>query len=167
MTDVTIEADKFGTTVEKILEKLGSNVKMIAPSAVEDSLQVGEKAWKSNARSVLSSSYSRGGWGKRKQLYTKSGRKSRKVAWYGKTIRTGKYARSISHHILTQGGDITDGEIGSASMPGLAHLLEKGHALLGGGSARAFVHIEPASEVAFAELERLIDRGVERAINDI
>lgn len=166
MADISIEADQFGATIEQLLGRVGTGVSAGMPAAVEKALTIGEKSWKKNARAVLSKSYSRGGWGKRKQLYTKSGRKSRKVAWYGKTIRTGKYARSINHHILKQGGDMTDGEIGSPTMPGLAHLLEKGHALVGGGSARAFVHIEPAAEDAFKDFEKLVDEAVEGAIND-
>lgn len=61
---------------------------------------------------------------------------------------TGRYATSITYrmHRSAQG---PSAEIGSATMPGLAHLLEKGHALVGGGHSRAFVHIEPAAQTGF------------------
>ena len=166
MADISIEADQFGATIEQILGRLESGIKARVPAAVERALEIGENSWKRNARAVLSRSYSRGGWGKQKQTYTKSGRKSKKTVWYGRTIRTGKYARSISHHMLYSGGELTEGEIGSPSMAGLAHLLEKGHALMGGGSARAFVHIEPAAEDAFANFEKRVNTTVEEAIND-
>ena len=166
MADISIEADQFGATIEQLLGRVKNGITANVPDAVEKSLEIGEKSWKKNARAVLSKSYSRGGWGKQKVTRTKSGRRSKRVVWYGKTIRTGKYARSIRHHMLTSGGEVTDGEIGSASMAGLAHLLEKGHALAGGGTARAFVHIAPAAEDAFNGFERLVDRVVEEAIND-
>ena len=166
MPDISIEADEFGRTVEQLLGRLATGVESETPEAVEQALDAGEKAWKKNARSVLSKSYSRGGWGKRKQTYTPTGRKSKRVEWYGKTFKTGKYARSIRHQML-QSGELTEGEIGSSSMPGLAHLLEKGHALVGGGSAKAFVHIEPAAEQAFKDFEKYIDQAIDRAIDDV
>lgn len=171
MTDVTIEADQFGRTLEQLLGRVVEGTDLRMPKAVEMALERGEKAWKQNARAVLSASYSRGGWGrlskKRTEVLQSGPRKGKvKSGWYGKVYRTGKYARSIKHHILTEGGGVFDGEIGSASMPGLAHLLEKGHASIGGGSVPAYVHIEPASEVAFKDFEKLLDQAVGEAIND-
>lgn len=171
MTDIPIEADAFGRTLEQLLGNLSRNVDSRAPVAVEKALDKGEKAWKKNARAVLSASYSRGGWGKlnkSKVEYYKSGPRKGKIksGWYGKVYKTGRYARSIHHHLLTQGGTLTEGEIGSASMPGLAHLLEKGHASIGGGSVPAYEHIEPAANEAFDDFESLLDKAVEEAIND-
>lgn len=167
MADVTIEADAFGATVEQILERLGNGVKTLSPPAVEKALKLGEKQWKSNARAVLSSSYSRGGWGRARSVtrYTKRYKKGKvtQLRWYGKTYKTGKYANSIRHHMLADGGELIEGEIGSPSMPGLAHLLEKGH---GYYTAAAHVHIAPAAEEAFDSFERYIDQVVEQAIND-
>lgn len=166
MSDVTIDADAFGTTLEQLLERVGTSVTAHMPAAVEKALTRGEAAWKKNARAVLSSSYSRGGWGKQKKVYTKSGRPSKKVAWYGKTFKTGKYARSITHQLLTSGGELIEGEIGSRSMPGLAHLLEKGHASVGGGFVSGRKHIEPAFDETVGDFERDVEMAVEEAIND-
>lgn len=166
MSDVTIDADAFGTTLEQLLERVGTGVTAHMPAAVEKALTRGEAAWKKNARAVLSSSYSRGGWGKHKKVYTKSGRPSKKVAWYGKTFKTGKYARSITHQLLTSGGELVEGEIGSRSMPGLAHLLEKGHASVGGGFVSGRKHIEPAFDETVGDFERDVEMAVEEAIND-
>lgn len=40
----------------------------------------------------------------------------------------------------------------------LAHLLEKGHALRGGGRTRAFVHIKPAEEHAIKNMEEAVKK---------
>lgn len=168
MADVTIESDRFAATVEELLSRLNDGVKTHAPQAVEKALKRGEKAWKKNAKSVLSRSYSRGGWGRKKPArILKSGRKSRKVEWYGKTYKTGKYARSIRHHMLTSMGELTEGEIGSASMPGLAHLLEKGHASIGGGFVSGREHIAPAADEAFDNFEKYLEEAIQEAINEV
>lgn len=170
MADVVVDADRFGTTLEQLLERVGTNVRHRAPEAIEGSLSVGEKAWKKNARSVLSRSYSRGGWGRARPDATryKSGPRKGQVksGFYGRVIKTGKYARSIRHQMLATGGDAPDGEIGSASMPGLAHLLEKGHASVGGGFVSGREHIAPAADEAFADFEERLSAGVERAIDE-
>lgn len=170
MADISIEADAFGRTISQLLERLSDGVNSRLPQAVEKALEKGEKAWVKNAKAVLSSSYSRGGWGKDKgRTYYKSGPRKgqlKAVQWYGKTYKTGRYWRSIQHHMIQSGGDMLDGEIGSKSMPGLAHLLEKGHASIGGGSVPAYRHIEPAADEAFDDFESLLDNAVEEAIND-
>lgn len=159
-------------TLSRILENLGSNVNRLTPEAIEHALQTGEKAWKENAKSVLSVSYSRGGWGKEKgdREYYKSGPRKgqvKAIRWYGKTYKTGRYARSIRHHMLMQGGRTPEGEIGSASMPGLAHLLEKGHASIGGGYVPAYEHISPAADDAFSDFETFVEEAIEEALNDL
>lgn len=45
----------------------------------------------------------------------------------------------------------------------LTHLLEKGHALVGGGRTRAFPHIAPVAEKAEEELMDNIKRGINNA----
>lgn len=171
MSDVSIEVDQFGATISQLMDRLGGNVRSVTPEAVEGALKTGQKAWKKNARAVLSKSYSRGGWGKARAGSTRyrSGPHKGEVksGWYGRVYKTGKYANSITHHMLTSGGDTPDGEIGSSTMPGLPHLLEKGHASVGGGFVAGREHIAPAAEEAFDDFERQIDRAVDRAINDL
>lgn len=169
MSDIPIELDEFGRTVSEILDNLERGMLDLAPEAVEKALKKGEDAWKRNATSVLSASYSRGGWGRIKKgnlTEYKSGPRKGKIksGWYGRTYRTGKYARSIRHQ--TTGHGVTpEGEIGSPSMPGLAHLLEKGHAMVDGGKTKAYVHIEPAAEEAFGDFEKLLDEVIDDAIS--
>ena len=170
MSDVTIGADAFSSTIEELLARLDGNVRDNVPEALEESLETGQEAWKRNANSVLSGSYSRGGWGRLKGGGTtyKSGPRKGKVkeGWYGRTIKTGKYARSIRHQMLPGGSEEIAGEIGSPTLPGLPHLLEKGHAMVGGGKTKAYVHIEPAYEEAADKFTSLADSAVERAIDD-
>lgn len=149
MTDVVIGVDAFSATIEQILGRLESGVDSFTPDAVNKALEVGEREWKKNAQGVLSSSYTVGGWGK---------------PGYGRTISTGKYARSIKHHMLKSGGKEVDGEIGSPSFPGLPHLLEKGHAQIGGGFVAGREHIAPAAEKAFDDFEQLIEEVIDDAI---
>lgn len=170
VSDVAIEADAFGATLSNMLERLGTNVMAVTPDAVEEALDVGEQAWKRNAKAVLSGSYSRGGWGKVRgyEMYSPRGKKRgqiKSIKWYGKTFKTGKYARSIRHRMLRSDGYAPEGEIGSASMPGLAHLLEKGHE--GPAPAGAHQHIADAADESFRALEDKLSDSIEKAINDI
>lgn len=68
----------------------------------------------------------------------------------------GMYAASIQCTVH-RGDKGPTAEVGSKTLPGLPHLLEKGHALVGGGMSRAFPHVAPAAEVGFEKTEKLVD----------
>lgn len=57
-----------------------------------------------------------------------------------------KYGRHVTYRTLRKGG--VEGHIYSRK-PGLPHLLEKGHAKIGGGRTRAIEHVKPAADYAF------------------
>lgn len=79
----------------------------------------------------------------------REGARVAKSEWSANAPRdTGRYAGSISFRVMDKGEGPT-AEIGSATLPGLPHLLEKPHALVGGGSSTPQVHIAPAAEDAF------------------
>lgn len=61
---------------------------------------------------------------------------------------------------IKSSGDSFSGEIGNASVPGLPHLLEKGHARVGGGRVQGYEHISPAAESAFKVLEEEVGKVV-------
>lgn len=65
---------------------------------------------------------------------------------HGKEYTSGAYAKSIRSHVESKGNP--SGVIHS-SMSGLPHLLEFGHAKVGGGRVEGREHVAPAAEVAF------------------
>lgn len=75
--------------------------------------------------------------------------------------RYGSYAESWSRRIQ-------NGSLGSVTttlysrLPGLPHLLEFGHALRGGGRARAMPHIAPVESWANTEVERKIRQDLSK-----
>lgn len=58
-----------------------------------------------------------------------------------------KYGRYVTYRSLRKKHGV-EGHIYSRK-PGLPHLLEKGHAKIGGGRTRAYPHVKPAAEYAF------------------
>ena len=90
----------------------------------------------------------------------KTGRKLTKANAAGSFGGTGKYASSFSYRIKKSGDEVT-GEVGSRNMPGLVHLLEKGHAKVGGGRVEGRPHMAPAAEEAFKVLEDEINKALE------
>ena len=77
---------------------------------------------------------------------------------------TGRYAASIQRKVFKDTASETKADVGSATLPGLPHLLEKGHAKVGGGRVAGREHIAPAAEVAFEQLEADFGDLVDRAI---
>jgi hypothetical protein len=72
----------------------------------------------------------------------------------GAPKKTGGYAKSIRFRIEGKNGNV-NGHVYSTK-PGMPHLLEKGHAKVGGGRTRAIVHIAPAADDAFELTEQVI-----------
>ena len=149
MSDMVVDADAFGRTIEQLLGRLETNLETFLPETVERTLAVGEQAWRDNANGQFSGTYVIGGFGDPK---------------YGKVVTIGKYAKSIRHRMMKRGGHEFEGEIGSPSLPGLPHLLEKGHARVGGGYVAGRKHIEPAADSAFDRFEEFLDEAIEGAI---
>lgn len=58
-----------------------------------------------------------------------------------------KYGKAVTYRTLRKKHGV-EGHIYSRK-PGLPHLLEKGHAKIGGGRTRAFPHVKPAAQYAF------------------
>lgn len=78
-------------------------------------------------------------------------------------VLTGKYAKGWSY--TTKGKrKAVFAEIGNRDMPGLAHLLEKGHAKVGGGRVAAIPHIDPVAQEVFGDLEESISKAIGDAL---
>lgn len=54
----------------------------------------------------------------------------------------------------------SQGVIFNKSMPGLPHLLEKGHALRNGGRSRAFPHIAPVEEKLVEDFTKAVEGAI-------
>lgn len=80
-------------------------------------------------------------------------------------VRGGGYQKSW-HHTVRGDEEHPEGYVYS-DKPGLPHLLEKGHARMGGGRVAPRVHIAPAADIAFEETEKAIKLELERRISEI
>lgn len=89
------------------------------------------------------------------ELGVKAGCELARDEWKaGAPRKTGGYAKSIRFRVEGSGREV-QGHVYS-TMPGLPHLLEKGHAKVGGGSTRAIEHIAPAADDGFELTEKVI-----------
>lgn len=69
---------------------------------------------------------------------------------------TGKYAAGWTRKRDKDGGVV----IYNKTHPGLAHLLEHGHAQRGGGRVAGKAHIRPVEESAVEEFEKLVEKAI-------
>ncbi len=76
---------------------------------------------------------------------------------------TGEYASGWSYTMKGKSKSVF-AEIGNKRKPGLVHLLEKGHAKVGGGRVAPVVHVDPVAQEVFDELERSIAEAIEEAL---
>lgn len=76
----------------------------------------------------------------------------------GKTEWSERYRKGFTSHI--EKGKLTTGEIGNKAVPGLVHLLEKGHATLTGRRTKAYPHMGPA----FEDIEEDYVKRMEKAV---
>lgn len=88
-------------------------------------------------------------------------RKEAASRWNGKTGSA--YSAGFSSRRVKGGGVAS--EIGNKNMPGLVHLLEKGHATLTNRRVAGIPHVAPVFDsVVVPELEKEVAAGVDRAL---
>lgn len=78
-------------------------------------------------------------------------------------VKTGGYASGWTYTMSKKGRrNGVFGEIGNANKPGLVHLLEKGHAKVGGGFVAARPHVAPVAD----HIEQTLMDDIARAIEE-
>lgn len=75
---------------------------------------------------------------------------------------SGKYAKSITYRALRKKHGV-EGHIYSRK-PGFPHLLEKGHAKIGGGRTAAQEHVMPAAQLAFRYVRERLPEYIAREL---
>lgn len=114
-----IEDDEFAATMSEIFSDIVEASDEAVFRCVHDALREGRDEWRRGAASYKAR-YHKGNW---------------------------KYGKAVTYRTLRKKHG-TEGHIYSRK-PGLPHLLEKGHAKIGGGRTRAYPHVKPAAQYAF------------------
>lgn len=122
----TVGVDNFARTMEELLGEIPDQLDKELPKAVSKSVQLGRRHLKANLANL-------GGWG----------------------IRSGRYEAGWATR-RQKVGNQWQGVIYNKEVPGLAHLLEMGHAKVGGGRVEGHEHIAPAAEDTFEKFEELV-----------
>lgn len=131
---ITCPLDRFAATLAEMLEGVDASVNKEVPKAVRKAAKQGRKAVKANSAAT---------------------------GFSGKTM--GRYISGWAYRVKVKGREV-EAEIGNATTPGLPHLLEKGHAKVGGGRVAGEEHIAPAADeafdVAYAEVSKAVGRAL-------
>lgn len=126
--------DNFSRTMEELLDDLSDDVKAVSKKAVRKSAQKGRQSVRANAR---------------------------KVGPHAGGLKiTGEYIKGWAYKVVETDKSYS-AEIGNKRKPGLAHLLEKGHAKVGGGrDVPAYPHIADAADETFETFVDAVKEGV-------
>lgn len=129
-----VEDDEFAMALAEILGDIASASEDALFDCVHDALVEGRDEWRRNA-AEHDALYHEGNW---------------------------KYGENVTYRTLRKKSGV-EGHIFSRK-PGLPHLLEKGHAKIGGGSTRAYPHVKPAADYAFEYVRRMLPEYIARGL---
>ena len=94
------------------------------------------------------------------EAVTKVAKETKEMVKAASPSNTGKYASGWTTKKTSTSSSAPGITVYNKNKPGLAHLLEHGHAKVGGGRVAAQTHIAPAEEYAIEELESQIKKGL-------
>lgn len=132
---ITCTTDNFAATLARILAGIDLEVAVGMHEAVEKGAKKAQKLTKQKATDA--------GW------------------HHGVTHR--RYKSGWAYTVRGSGREV-EAEVGNRNTPGLPHLLEFGHAKVGGGRTTAYRHVGEAADEAFdytfEEVERMVGRAL-------
>ena len=135
-SDVRCDADMFAVSLMGILDKVDVDIVAGLPDAVTKAATVGRE---------------------------KTAQASRSAGFRTDTKTGQRYVTGFRKKVNVNGASV-DAEIGNVRAPGLVHLLEKGHAKMGGGRTSAYPHVIEGKNAADKVLEEEVGAAVDRAL---
>lgn len=91
---------------------------------------------------------------------------AKKVTKANAPARTGSYRAGFSYRVKSaNGGRDVSGEVGNKDLPGLVHLLEKGHATIGGGRVQGYPHVSDGADAGFKALEDAVSDAIDEVLS--
>lgn len=130
----TVPVDAFSRSIEELVGDIDRNIAKQMPQVLSQSLQLGK-------RHVVANISQSG-------IQDHSGRY--RAGWAARRDKTAE--------------NEWQGHVYNKDVPGLPHLLEKGHAKVGGGRVQGHEHIAPAAEDVFEDFERRVGKAVDKAL---
>lgn len=144
---VVTSADGFSAALSGILEHAMRNVSSEMESAIKESCKVGRRAARANSRSATGTGDGTPPWRQ------------------GRALEPGqRYPKGFSYKVVRESQTSVEGHIGNSDKPGLVHLLEKGHALSGGGRVQGYPHLAKAADKTFEDFEGRVHGAVQRGL---
>lgn len=132
--DPTVDVDNFAAALDDLLSDVEGDVESALPGAIKKTARDGLKAVKKAAKA---------NWGE------------------GETGQ--RYVRGFSSHVEGDGTHVS-AEIGNREVPGLVHLLEKGHNTPAGRRIAGKEHLAPAFDDMSVELVEKVNEAVGTAL---